>query len=796
MRTGAAILGAAALCAASANTTEDGLVTNGVVSLGDWQTAFNKAQNFVSQLTTEEKITIIGAGSLTNSSANWTALGITDGPQGAENFYYESAFSMTCALAMTWDKDAIYKQGKAVATEFYRKGLQVLAGPVSNPMGRSAWGGRNGESFGPDSYLNGILGGISAKAYQAGGVIAGGKHFILYEQETNRTSSGGGMGGGMGGMSGNSSSMPSDSAPSGSGPSGMMLRARADNSSSVVSAEDSSDTAPYSSNIDDKTFRETYLWPWYDIIKAGTGAVMCAMTEINGTAACEDESLLMGTLKSDLGFPGMVWPDQNGQKTALGSATGGLDYGSSSTWSTSTINAFLSNGSLTEARLDDMVIRNVIGYYRANLDNGEQPSKAEYDDYVDTMSNHAEIIRENGAKSIVLLKNEGGLPLNRPRRISIFGSNAGPVMGGPNMQFTVQGSGPTYQGHLASDSGSAQSSLPYLITPDAAITLRASKEHTNVKWILNDTYTASSSGNTLVTLSSSETAVDASYAGYAAASDACLVFINALSGEGADRPELYNNDQDTMINTVAANCNNTIVIISTTGIRLVDQWIENENITAVLYSGPLGQESGNSITDVLYGDVNPSGRLIHTIAKNESDYNVEICYTKNCNYTEGNYIDYKYFEHSNTTARYAFGHGLSYTSFKYSDLKSTKLMSNLSYYTNGRLEVGGRADLFDVVAEVDVNVLNTGSRDGAEVPQLYIGYPEGSGADQPIKALRGFERVELRKNGTSQVKFQLRRRDLSFWDVTAQEWALPTGSFKVYVGASSTDIRQTGVLAM
>ncbi|THX57987.1 putative beta-glucosidase D [Aureobasidium pullulans] len=802
MKTSLAVLGAATLCAASvSNTTKDGLITNGLVSLGDWQSAFDKAQNFVSQLTTEEKITIIGAGSLTNTSANWTALGISDGPQGAQNFYYESAFSMTCALAMTWDKDAIYKQGKAVATEFYQKGLQMLAGPVSNPMGRSAWGGRNGESFGPDAYFNGILGGISAKAYQAGGVIAGGKHFILYEQETNRTSSmsgGGGMGGGMGGSptgSGNSTmgASTSGSAPSGSAPSGMTLRARADNSSTTQS---STESAPYSSNIDDKTFRETYLWPWYDIIKAGTGAVMCAMTEVNNTAACEDSSLLMGMLKTDLGFPGMVWPDQNGQKTALGSATGGLDYGSSSTWSTSTIEAFLSNGSLSEARLNDMVIRNVIGYYRANLDNGEQPSKADYDDYVDTMSDHANIIRENGAKSIVLLKNDGALPLNKPRRMTLFGANAGPVMGGPNLQFTVQGSGPTYQGHLASDSGSAQSSLPYLITPEAALTLRASKEHTNVKWILNDTYSTSSSGNTLVTLSSSETAVDASYAGYAAASDVCLVFINALSGEGADRTELYNEDQDTMVNTVAANCNNTIVFITSTGIRLVDQWIENENVTAVLYSGPLGQESGNSITDVLYGDVNPSGRLIHTIAKNESDYNVEICYTYNCNYTEGNYIDYKYFEHSNTTARYAFGHGLSYTSFGYSDIKTTKLMSNLSYHAKGRLEVGGRADLYDVVAEVDVNVQNTGSRDGAEVPQLYIGYPEGSGADQPLKALRGFERVRIKKDEHSQVKFQLRRRDLSFWDVTAQEWALPTGDFKIYVGASSTDIRQTGTLAM
>jgi beta-glucosidase len=103
---------------------------------------------------------------------------------------------------------------------------------------------------------------------------------------------------------------------------------------------------------------------------------MCAMIQVNGSAACEDKSLLMSTLKTDLGFPGFVFPDAEAQKTAYGSISGGLDYGSSSTWSTSTIKAFLNNGSLTEARLDDMVIRNVIGYYKVNLDNGEQPSKA------------------------------------------------------------------------------------------------------------------------------------------------------------------------------------------------------------------------------------------------------------------------------------------------------------------------------------------------------------------------------------------------------------------------------------
>lgn len=695
---------------------------------------------------------------------------------------------------MTWDKNATYAQGKAVGTEFYQKGIQIINAPDSMPMGRTPWGGRNGEGFGPDAYFNGIMSGVNAKAYNDAGVIGGAKHFLLYEQETNRNNLAGGQSsssGSTGGSGPSGGSMSMGSSPSMSTGS---VQARSDNGSTSSSSSSSSDVAPYSSNADDKTIHETYLWPWYDMVKNNVGAAMCAMTEVNGTAACDSKDLLMGLLKTELGFPGMVVPDTTAQKTAEGSATGGLDLGSSSTWTTSVMKTMLENGTISDERLDDMVMRNVIGYYFAGMDNGEMPSEASYDDYVDTMGNHSTLIRENGAKAIVLLKNTGGLPLDKPHRMSVFGAHAGPVMGGPNMQFSIQGSGPTYDGHLASGSGSAQASFPYLVTPESALTYRAIPDHTNIKWILNDTYSATSSGNTLVSIGSSQTGVDPSYAGYASTSDACLVFINALSGEGADRTELYNDDQDTMVNTVAENCNNTIVIVTTTGVRLLDQWIENENITAVLYSAPLGQESGNSIADVLYGDVNPSGRLIYTIAKNESDYNVGLCDVHVCNFTEGNYIDYKSFEYRNVTPRYAFGHGLSYTTFNYSDVEVTKLASNLSYHAEGRLEVGGRADLWDIVAKVEIDVQNTGSRDGAEVPQLYISYPEGSGAQQPKKALRGFERVEIASGSSEHVVFELRRRDLSFWDVTAQEWALPTGTFTLHIGASSTDIRLTDTL--
>lgn len=367
------------------------------------------------------------------------------------------------------------------------------------------------------------------------------------------------------------------------------------------------------------------------------GAVMCAMIKVNGTMACQNSDLLMKHLKTELGFPGLVWPDANAQDSATLSALNGEDYGSSSIWSNSTVESLLSNGTLTQARFNDMAIRNVIGYFHVGLDNGKQPSAQDQDAYVDVRANHSKLIRQNGAKSMALLKNNGALPLDKPRVMSVFGSHAGAVTGGPNTAMDISGSGPTYQGHLATGSGSAQSSFPYLITPHIALTNRAVTDGTMLRWVLNDTYT-SSGGSSLIPESTDSTAVAPSFENYASGSDVCLVFLNALSGEGADRTELYNTDQDAMVNTVADNCNNTVVVLNTVGPRLVDQWIEHDNVTAVLYGSLLGQESGNSIADVLYGDVNPSGRLIYSIAKNESDYNVDLCYTAQCNYTEGMFL--------------------------------------------------------------------------------------------------------------------------------------------------------------
>lgn len=359
---------------------------------------------------------------------------------------------------------------------------------------------------------------------------------------------------------------------------------------------------------------------------------MCAMNKVNGTNSCENYSLLMGHLKDELGFPGLVYPDVSAQHAGLASAAGGLDYGSSTYWSESAITAMVKNDSLSMQRLNDMAIRNVIPYYQLNLDNGKQPATVGETEYVDVRANHSRLIREVGTKSIVLLKNKrSALPLQKPRIMGVFGANAGAAMAGPNYAYNpITGSGPTYDGHLATGTGSGQASFPLLVTPMAALTFRALQDGTMLRWILNDTYTSSETSAL-----GAGTGVVPGYVNYAQDSDVCLVFINALAGEGGDRTELYNANQDTMVKTVADNCKNTIVVVNTMGPRLVDQWIEHENVTAVLYSSLLGQESGNSILDVLYGEVNPSARLTYTIAKNESDYNVRVCDTTECDFTEG-----------------------------------------------------------------------------------------------------------------------------------------------------------------
>ncbi|KAJ6192732.1 glycosyl hydrolase family 3 C-terminal domain-containing protein [Bipolaris maydis] len=595
------------------------------------------------------------------------------------------------------------------------------------------------------------------------GVIGGGRHFLLNEQETNRTA-------GLGG----------------------------------------STTIGYSSNVDDKTIHELYLWPFADAVRSGMAAVMYSMNRANSTYSCENNRLLNELPKDELGFPGL--------------------------WSESTMEAGIANGSLTQVRLNDMAMRNVIPYYLVGLDDGMFPSKAEITEYREVRANHSRLIRNIGANSLVLLKNSNssnaGVPLEKPRIVSIFGAHAGPAMAGPNMAFGVQGTeGPTYQGHLVSGSGSAQLSLSYISTPYQSIMNRTINDGAMLWWVMNDTYSSSSNSGGMVNgspmsgtnwngggnstdsgmgggpsmdsgvsmgggaggagIGQSGTSTRPSFSNYASVSEVCIVFLNSFSGEGAGHTELFNKDQDTMVTTIASECNNTIVVINTQGPRLMEAWIDNENVTAVLYGGYLGQESGNAIADVLYGDAYPSGRLINTIAKNGSDYPVKICYDADCDFNEGVHIDYRHFDKYNKTVRFPFGYSLSYTSFEYSrvQVSSTDSSALASTYPTGIATLGGKSDLFDNIVSIDFTLSNTGEKAGTEVAQLYVEYP--ASAEQPPKQLRGFKKFALEASVSTKVTFEIRRRDISYWDVPAQDWALAKGDYTFYVSSNSRDSKGT-----
>lgn len=542
----------------------------------------------------------------------------------------------------------------------------------------------------------------------------------------------------------------------------------------------------------DKVIHETYLSPWYDGVKNGLGAAMCAMNLVNSTYSCENEPLLMGLLKTELGFPGIVIPDIYSQKTPAGSANGGLDWATDSVWTPAIIEAMVDAGNVSTARLSDMAIRNTIGWYHSNMHNGSFPSKAADDEYRPIPKVHKDLIRQHGAKSMVLLKNvDSALPLKSPRSMSLFGAHALPSIVGPNRAFALGSSDPdgavipeVLMGHMASLSGAGSSPMPYLITPLQSLTERAKEDGTQLRWIANDTFAPVTEG---LIPSGARTGVLPSIETYASHSEVCLVFLNAFGGEGHDRKDLRNLDQDELVLKVAAYCNNTIVIVNTVGPRIVESWINHENVTAVLYGGPLGQESGNSIADVLYGDVNPSAKLTYTLAKDEADYNTKPCPTLKCEFDEGNYIDYKHFDRYDIEPSFEFGFGLSYTTFKYSEMAIN--ISAKAGLVEGVRAVGGRADLWKDGSMVTAKVTNTGEVAGADVVQLYLSFPEE--ADQPVHQLRGFERVNLAPGESTDVEFKLRQRDISYWDVIAQEWRIAGGTYVFNIGHSSRNFKLT-----
>jgi beta-glucosidase len=400
----------------------------------------------------------------------------------------------------------------------------------------------------------------------------------------------------------------------------------------------------------------------------------------------------------------------------------------------------------------------------------------------------------------VLVKNvNNALPLKSPQLLSLYGYSAtaaaqnnpslawslGFESTDPNAAVGVFAGAPApgiaLDGMIISGGGSGAVTPPYASSPFDAIQQRAYEDNTALLWdFTNQTYI--------------NAVVDT-------ASDACLVFINAFATEGGDRPYLNDTYSDTIVKNVANLCNNTIVVIHNAGIRLVDAFADNPNVTAIIYAHLPGQDAGRALVNILYGDVSPSGKLPYTVAKSASDYGALASASRpegkywlfpQSNFSEGVYIDYRAFDKAGIQPRYEFGFGLSYTTFSYSNLQVSKLSGvSSSAYASGPILQGGQEDIWDVLVQVTADITNTGKVPGAEVAQLYVGIPGG-----PVRQLRGFSKVGIEAGKTASVHFDLLRRDLSVWDIEAQKWMLQKGEYKLYVGASSRKLLLNGTVTI
>lgn len=471
------------------------------------------------------------------------------------------------------------------------------------------------------------------------------------------------------------------------------------------------------------------------------------------------------------------------------------------------------NGSLAIERVDDMVLRIMTPYYFHGQDNNFPPIDgytpklgfAPESNYVNNFTlgpvvdvrreEHEKLIRDLGAAGTVLLKNTNGtLPLQQPKNIGVFGNDAADFSQG---QYTLIISGTNLAngdydiGTLAVGGGSGTGRFTKVAPPLEAIKTRARSYRGDVQYITNNYAIVNGGVSSLAPVPF----------------DVCIVFLKSWASEGDDRTTLIAEwNSNAVVESTTAVCNNTVVVLHGAAPNTLP-WRNNPKVKAILAAHMPGQETGDSIVDILWGDVDPSGRLPYTIANNETDYaknlvnSTTLATTSDPNawqadFVEGNLIDYKEFDAKNTSVAYEFGFGLSYTTFGMSNLTTNLLVSNASRTPNPGAPIlpGGNVELWATLATVSVTVSNTGKRAGATVAQLYLAYPDEANA--PVKSLRGFEKIALNSGASGTIQFPLARRDLSYWDTTSQAWRLPTGDIKVSVGFSSRDLPLEGTLAL
>ena len=489
--------------------------------------------------------------------------------------------------------------------------------------------------------------------------------------------------------------------------------------------------------VDERTLQEIYLPPFKAAIQEGNvGTIMCAYVKTNGVYSCENAELLNDILRKELNFDGWIMSDWGATHSTVAAADNGLDQEMpGDRFFGAPLKAAVRSGQVSQQVIDNHIRAILVPMFRQGL--FDKPQSGNWNANARSPQ-HDAFSRTVAEQGTILLKNSQDL-LPLPAKVSIAvigeaGSTKPKVEGG----------------------GSSGVIAPYVVSPLDGLRRRAG---TGAKVLHADGSDPNAAAST------------------ARKADVAVVFVHTDETEGSDRPDLeLPGNQDRLIAAVAAANKKTIVVLDTGGPVLMP-WVGS--IAGLIEAWYPGQEDGNAIAAVLYGDVNPSAKLplsfprtateIPTAQKEQwPGVDGRSVYSEKLN------VGYRWYDSTRTTPLFPFGFGLSYTTFQLSHLVVAPVTLNA-----GSGKAAGR-----VTAKVDVT--NTGKRDGAEVVQAYVEQPSGNG--EPPHQLRSFAKVQLKAGETKPVSLTFDEHSFSVFDTSLHHWKTPSGVYQIFVGTSSRDL--------
>ena len=667
---------------------------------------------------------------------------LTDGPagvhidptrEGTKQTFYATGFPIGTCLASTWNTELVEQVGRCIGNETLEYGCDVVLGPGMN-LHRSPLCGRNFEYYSEDPIVTGIIGTAMVKGIQSQGVGVSAKHFAVNSQESDRTR--------------------------------------------------------VNERLSQRALRELYLRGFEKMVRnSHPWTLMASYNRINGVYAQNNKELLTTILRDEWGFDGIVMTDWIGIRPDLPTWTepdAGDEllmpgYGKQA----EEIVQAVKEGKLSEEVLNREVKRVLEYIVKTPKFHGYQFSNKP------NLKAHAEVTRQSSTEGMVLLKNSisdkgvATLPLTKMKKVALFGVNSYDFLSGGlgsgcvNVPYVVD----MKQGlkNVGVETTKQLTDIYESYIAYAKLKFKADKNPE--MWFLDQGQPK------LPEIEISRRSVETS----AQEADAAIITIGRQAGEGLDRDIKtefnLNEDEKSMIDRVSSVYHQAgkpvVVVINSGSVMETASW--RDAVDAILVAWQPGEEGGNSVADVLTGKVNPSGHLTMTWPISAYDvpstnnfpqtpdyYNFTDKfaggYMKGVNYSnheEDIYVGYRYFDTFGKPVAYPFGFGLSYTTFKYSNLKASAKGNKVN---------------------VDVTVTNTGKTAGKQVAQIYVSAPKGN-IQKPKRELKGFGKTRLLKPGESQtLHMVIDRRDLTSFDEANSQWLGEAGDYAVEVGDNIEDI--------